>query len=165
MKKLITLVSTSGKTSEEIMRELLNDLPHHQARKKGLRQCKVCGEYRGWAGRLKVECLCSGVTCPKCKTNAVHRPTTNYYDIETQKVWHVPYFKSICTECNDERKANTEIEKYYEEKRAYFAILSDAELIELERKSKRNSGWVATRAYYETALSEELKRRGLQLPE
>lgn len=62
----------------------------------------------------------------------------------------------------DTRQANAELVKYYEEKLAYFAILSVAELIVLKRKSKRNPGWVARRAYYETALTEEMQRRGLQ---
>lgn len=100
MKKLITLVSTKGKTSEEIARELVNNLHHYNAVSKGLRLCKKCGEYRGRYGGQKVECICGGVTCPRCKTNTIHRPASNYYDLATEKVWHVPYFKSICADCN-----------------------------------------------------------------
>lgn len=57
------------------------------------------------------------------------------------------------------------VKSRYEYYQSYFAILSDAELIDLKRKSKRNPGWVASRSYYETALTEELQCRGLQLPE
>lgn len=153
------MVSIKGKTPEEIARDLVNNLYHYSAVAKGLRQCKKCGEYKGIYGRQKVECICNGIVCAICKTNVLHRPVSNYYDLASQKVWHAPYFKSICTECNVERQANVELEKYYEEKRAYFAILSDAELIELKRKSRCNPGWVASRAYYETALAEELQHR------
>lgn len=104
MKKLITLVSTKGKTPDEIARELVKNLYHYSATTKGLRQCKKCGEYRGSYGRQKVECLCSGVTCPKCNITAMHRPASNYYDLASQKVRHVPYFKNICTKCNNKRK-------------------------------------------------------------
>jgi len=165
MKKLITLVSTKGKTPEEVARELVKNLYHYSATTKGLRQCKKCGEYKGNYGRQKVECICSSVTCPRCSMTPMHRPVSYYYDLARQKVWHVPYFRNICSECNNERNPQAELVQYYIEKREYFSILSDAELIELKRKSKRNTGWVARRAYYETALSEEIKHRGLQPPE
>ena len=63
-----------------------------------------------------------------------------------------------------EQVANEE-QSRYQYYQSYFAILSDAELVELKRKSRRNPGWVAARAVYEICLSKELQRRYLELPE
>ncbi len=46
---------------------------------------------------------------------------------------------------------------------ADFVSVSDEELVELKRKSRRNPGWVASRAYYETALTEELLLQSVEL--
>lgn len=94
---------------------------------KGLHKCQRCGEYKGQGrekdlfppdrlgyetkgglGYFEVSCLCDGILCPKCKKNKIHRPISNYYDEESNSIWHVPHFVGQfgCAKC---RKQNLPI--------------------------------------------------------
>lgn len=73
---------------------------------KGLRKCGECGEYKGQMIEkdeelITISCLCEGILCTKCRKNKVHRPISNYYDKESNSIWHVPYFVAQfgCAEC------------------------------------------------------------------
>lgn len=74
---------------------------------EGLAQCPICGWYRGtvcsadlpegsdlynaWNPHLiEVDCNCNGVLCQTCKSNIVHQPGTNFYDLCEGDVVHVP---------------------------------------------------------------------------
>jgi hypothetical protein len=72
----------------------------------GLVRCEACGELRGsgyapdppdhkTVSRVTVSCLCDGLICGNCGEGRIHRPISNYYDEETGKVWHVPYFMAM----------------------------------------------------------------------
>ncbi|MHB9139690.1 MAG: hypothetical protein ACYC4Q_09835 [Victivallaceae bacterium] len=73
---------------------------------QGLVKCNKCGEYKGEVagdkgeGRIIVSCLCDGIFCPVCGINIIHRPISNYYNVEAGIV-HVPVFggQSGCEEC------------------------------------------------------------------
>jgi hypothetical protein len=81
----------------------------------GYVRCDVCNEYNGttdasnlsWnsspppTGEIIVTCLCYGIPCPKCKAKLIHRPITNSYDPDANKIWHSPYFAGMipCSEC------------------------------------------------------------------
>lgn len=93
---------------------------------EGLVKCEVCGEYGGqvmekdldWEGsfdkedadkseeHLTISCLCDGILCRICKTNKIHRPISNYYDEESNSIWHIPYFGATvgCAECRDRKR-------------------------------------------------------------
>ena len=72
---------------------------------KGLTRCPDCGELRGtflyrdrWGEAITpVRCICDGITCRGCGTNKIRRPISNYYDEETGRVWHTPYFGAMFT--------------------------------------------------------------------
>ena len=91
---------------------------------KGLNKCGECSEYKGkvmkkyldWNSAsfhkaeaeksgeyLGVSCLCDGILCHKCKKNKIHRPISNSYNLETNRVWHHPYFSGMksCGECRE----------------------------------------------------------------
>ena len=92
----------------------------------GLYKCPKCGEYKGkvqekdlnWEGSsrektgptseeyLTVSCLCDGILCPRCHKNQMHRPVSNCYEEELNKVLH--YSALIgwggCQECINEHK-------------------------------------------------------------
>lgn len=92
---------------------------------QGLVKCPVCGEYNGSVLQrdlnqlrhasnddtkiLTVRCLCSGIICPKCKKNRIHRPTSNSYDPETNEVWHNPWFMGMvgCRQCRRKIEAES----------------------------------------------------------
>jgi hypothetical protein len=63
-----------------------------------LLRCHECGEFRS-DGR--VLCSCSGLTCEGCGQRRIHRPTSDYYDEATRKLWHEPYFHCprFCEQC------------------------------------------------------------------
>lgn len=78
----------------------------------GLTRCGTCGELKGTLlypepnGEDKlisttVLCLCAGLICENCGKGRMHHPIANYYDEETGKVIHVPYFiaEQHCSEC------------------------------------------------------------------
>lgn len=90
----------------------------------GLERCAICGEYNGttrakyldWSGtaappdgekEISVTCLCKGILCSRCKTNKIHRPTSNSYDPETNSIWHHAYFMAAapCAECRAREQA------------------------------------------------------------
>ena len=89
---------------------------------KWLVKCEVCSCYKGTRyvrkrkkdqdaldkeiieegeKSMEVQCLCDGILCSKCKKNMIYRPISNYYDEETGKIWHRPYFGYLipCAEC------------------------------------------------------------------
>ncbi len=79
---------------------------------EGLRPCDQCGEFYGWALFLDppedktrspglARCLCEGIVCRHCKTTAIHRPVSNYYDEESDTLWHVPWHRYLmpCADC------------------------------------------------------------------
>ena len=85
----------------------------------GLTRCPVCSEYRGstlarhlnWNATpyepdevILVRCICDGILCRRCGKK-MHRPISNYYDEEANKIWHVPYFMGMfpCRECLSSR--------------------------------------------------------------
>lgn len=78
----------------------------------GLTRCGTCGELKGTflypefnaGGKLiptTVLCLCDGLICESCGKGRSHRPISNYYNEETGKVIHAPYFmaEQHCSEC------------------------------------------------------------------
>ena len=103
-KQLICMISTEGKTPEQISNELAQSLTKFQATKLGLKRCKKCGEYCGAAidngSAVLVECLCAGIDCTNCRTTKIHRPISNYFNESNNKITHVPYFYHICSGCN-----------------------------------------------------------------
>lgn len=90
----------------------------------GLTRCPVCGEYRGVMALkdvsdpeglhrdknpdtpLRVQCICGGVLCPRCKVNKFHRPTSNVWT-ERGGFAHVPALRACfpCDDCNAKREA------------------------------------------------------------
>lgn len=89
----------------------------------GFERCQVCGEFNGttlakyldWSGshqpddekELSVSCLCKGILCKKCKRNKIHRPISNSYDPDTNRIWHWAYFMGLapCDECHAKEQA------------------------------------------------------------
>ncbi len=73
----------------------------------GLERCATCGELKGtflyadgWGAKMTpVRCICDGIACTNCSRNRIRRPTSNYYDERDGRVWHTPYFLTICREC------------------------------------------------------------------
>ena len=69
----------------------------------GLERCPACGELRGSAdGPLaSVLCRCSNVACRSCGRHELRRPVADYYDEETGRIIHVPWFGGMrpCAEC------------------------------------------------------------------
>ena len=76
----------------------------------GLTQCPVCAEWRGecldpdpvCAGQIvQVRCRCDNNTrCPRCGQPVyTHRIMSNYYDVATGKIWHVPWFCGLAHRC------------------------------------------------------------------
>jgi len=90
----------------------------------GMKQCPVCGEYRGsvyardldWGGSafppnepyriITSSCLCDGIPCPRCKKNKIHRPISNSYDPRRNCIEHWPYFSGMrpCRECREKEE-------------------------------------------------------------
>jgi len=71
-----------------------------------LQRCLQCGQLRGEAfvdggRRVPVACLCEGIVCRVCRERAIRRPLSNYWDEETGRVWHVPWFAYLrpCAPC------------------------------------------------------------------
>jgi hypothetical protein len=58
---------------------------------------------------ITVSCICTGIPCPRCKRNRIHRPTSNGYDPAPNKVGHYPWFWGLrgCDECNARRAGDT----------------------------------------------------------
>lgn len=56
---------------------------------------------------IVVSCLCDGIVCPQCKKGRMHRPISNRYDPESNRVWHYPhlYYLRGCDACAAERAA------------------------------------------------------------
>jgi hypothetical protein len=82
--------------------------PRPVAVPKGFNQCVLCGEYKGKAkveGKIwVVTCLCDGMLCRKCGVTRIHSPVSNYFDKDTGKCWHIPYFGStVCDRCDTSR--------------------------------------------------------------
>jgi len=88
---------------------------------KKMVKCEICGEYKGeikekdlnWEDTffkeeaeksdkyLTASCLCEGVLCLKCRKNKIHRPISNSYDPESNRIEHWPSFSGMvpCDEC------------------------------------------------------------------
>jgi ribosomal protein S27AE len=70
----------------------------------GLERCAICGELRGSAdGPLStVLCRCSNVACRRCGRRELRRPVADYYNVETGRIIHVPWFGGVrpCLECS-----------------------------------------------------------------
>ena len=102
-KRLMFLVSTSGKSSEQVATDAWVAFIKYQAKALGLNRCKVCGEYRGKetdAGRVRdVRCICTGILCTVCKQVQIRRPISNHFDYKDGKIWHTPYFLHNCSSC------------------------------------------------------------------
>ncbi len=91
---------------------------------EGLTRCQVCNQYQGVMALkeipdphghyrdenpdtpLRVQCICDGVLCPRCKIKLFHRPTSNVWT-ERGGFVHVPAFRASfpCDECNATREA------------------------------------------------------------
>ena len=103
-KKLMFLISTSGKSSEQIATDAWAAFIKYQATALGLSRCKVCGEYRGKAideGKVrKVSCICAGILCTQCQRVQIRRPISNHFNEKDGKIWHTPYFLHICSGCS-----------------------------------------------------------------
>jgi tetratricopeptide (TPR) repeat protein len=95
----------------------------------GLTRCPACGEYRGLMALkdtqgfnpnsgyspdtpLRIQCICDGVRCPRCKTNRYHRPATNLWD-ERAGFQRVPEWRGLfaCDGCDAEREERTAEER------------------------------------------------------
>jgi hypothetical protein len=116
MKHLISLHKNT-QTEEEVYRESvaarkkydniykqeLAKLVKAKSEKVGLTKCVTCGEYKGLAededGEIEVMCICKGIYCTKCGINIIHRPISNFFSTDDAKIWHVPYFHHMCSEC------------------------------------------------------------------
>lgn len=110
---------------------------------RGLFRCPVCNEYRGTididdqsvhslckGDFLRVQCICDGILCRRCKINRIHRPISNVWD-ERGGLGHIPYLAAMasCNECRAKQQAE---EAAAQEKRP--ASGTDKEL--LKEKSK-----------------------------
>jgi hypothetical protein len=111
-RKFVALLSSLPLIGKTMLAVCLQDKPLVPM---GYVQCDVCGEFNGttdarnlsWnssdppTGEISVTCLCHGIPCPKCKAKLVHRPITNSYDPDANKIWHSPYFAGLipCSEC------------------------------------------------------------------
>lgn len=84
----------------------------------GLRRCLQCGRLRGttywpepdepgFLTETPISCLCDGIVCARCRKNAIFRPISNYFDDETARVRHVPWFAAQrpCAECAAQERA------------------------------------------------------------
>ncbi len=68
-KKLITLVSTHGKTPEEVSKEVWVNFVKYRATQLGLAKCEACEEYKGAV--IEEDGICNGIKCSKCKKNTI----------------------------------------------------------------------------------------------
>jgi hypothetical protein len=95
---------------------------------EGLSRCPVCNEYRGVMALkdipdpqglyrdqnpetpLRVQCICDGVLCPRCKKNRFHRPISNVWT-ERGGFEHIPAFRGWfpCDECEEVRQAEAAV--------------------------------------------------------
>jgi len=102
-RQLLCMISIEGKTSEQIYKELKQGLTHFEATKLGLKLCEKCGEYCGISVKdgqgVEVDCICNGIFCRKCGVTKIHRPISNHFNEEEEKIVHTPYFLSICGKC------------------------------------------------------------------
>ena len=121
-RKLMCLITPQGKTPEELGQacydavkkyektgEVTLDLAKPQAeweeeirtkaKKLGLIECEVCGEYKSKRTKANVLCSCSDIVCSKCKINKTSRPISNHFSKEDGKIWHTPYFLYLCKNC------------------------------------------------------------------
>ncbi len=103
-KKLIGLISTDGKTSEQICKEAWQAFINFRAAKLGLKRCEKCSEYRGTAiddgEEIGVKCICDGITCTKCSITKIRHPISNYFNETDGEIWHTPHFLHTCAKCN-----------------------------------------------------------------
>lgn len=104
-KKLITLVSTHGKTPDNVTKEVWNNYAKFRAAELGLIKCDACGEYKGAAiddeGITAVICICNGILCTICKKAIIRRPISNHFETTDAKIWHTPYFSHACRKCRN----------------------------------------------------------------
>ena len=102
-RKLISLISTHGKTKEQVVKEVWDAFVHYRATELGLTKCSQCGEYRGIATEdgenIKVSCACRWTDCTDCKSVKIRRPISNSFSKQDGKIWHTPYFHHICSKC------------------------------------------------------------------
>lgn len=127
MKKLMFLISTEGKSRDQIAEEAWDayqkfSQPENKI-PEGFIKCEVCGEYNGatkmknlnWGDSptkssseeyISVSCLCYGIPCHKCKKNKINLPISNSYYPEDNTVWHHPSFTGMraCSECLEKIK-------------------------------------------------------------
>jgi hypothetical protein len=107
------------------------ELPEDQ-KPTGLEVCPKCCEHRGtvrlrdlnWKGYyaqdeceksdklIRFRCLCEGVPCTRCGQMMVHRPGSNSYDEESNRVWHHGIIPGadLCEECRAPRRKGAGIE-------------------------------------------------------
>lgn len=104
-KELIALISTADKTPEQISNEAWEAFVHYRTSKRGLKKCKVCGEYKGFitikGTKQSATCLCDGILCTTCQVTKIHRPISNIYDETTDEFWHTPWFLHVCKSCRE----------------------------------------------------------------
>jgi hypothetical protein len=103
-KKLVFMIPTSGRDLDDVAREAWAACTRLRAAEMRLVRCQACGEYRGSTipegeGPIAVSCLCDGIICTRCKTQRIHRPISNYFSEVDGQIWHVPYFKTLCSDC------------------------------------------------------------------
>ena len=102
-RKLISLVSTHGKSTEQVVKEVWDAFVHYRATELGLTKCDVCGGYMGIATddgkEIKIRCNCSDILCTSCGLTKIPRPLSNLFSKDDAKIWHVPYFQHICSNC------------------------------------------------------------------
>jgi ribosomal protein S14 len=104
-KELIALISTADKTPEQVSKEAWEAFVHYRATKRGLKKCKVCGEYKGFITKkgeiIGATCICDGILCTTCKVTKMRRPVSNVYYEDTDEFWHTPWFLHTCSKCNN----------------------------------------------------------------
>ena len=122
-RKLMFLINPRGKTPKEFKRavseahkkynetgEVTIDIEEPteewyqklraKAKKLGLVECEICGEYKGKPKtKANVLCDCSDIVCTKCNVNKTHRPISNHFSKIDGSIWHTPYFLYMCSDC------------------------------------------------------------------
>jgi hypothetical protein len=90
--------------SKQIKNESWDTFIHFQATKLGLTKCIKCNEYKGNTlideEEISVSCGCSWIDCKLCKTVKIRCPLTNSFHKDDCKIWHTPYFHTICSKCS-----------------------------------------------------------------
>ncbi len=67
---------------------------------KGLKKCEVCGEWKGKTKQAEILCVCAGPLCVTCNEKRIHRPISNYWDEDTGRAIHVPWFVGFELQCD-----------------------------------------------------------------